>query len=168
MVAGPLLPESIMTEKLARRGLRVPRGYEPDVFSHTTVAEVMTRDVDTIPAGSSAAFVRAVLTVGSHQAYPVVDPAGQCLGVVMRCDAANVGAVAAAVTVSPRDTLVGALDAMADEQVEQLAVVDDGRLVGICTRTDVLHARRRRARHDRQQQGWVRRRRPEAGAAPPR
>ena len=32
LVASTFLPESIMTEKLARRGLRVPSGYEPDVL----------------------------------------------------------------------------------------------------------------------------------------
>jgi len=46
------------------------------------------------------------------------------------------------VTVSPQDSAAEALHRMLDEDVEHLPVVDDGRLVGICTRTDVLKARR--------------------------
>ena len=38
-----------MTEKLARRGLRIHQDYEPDVFQQVTVGEVMSKDFDTVP-----------------------------------------------------------------------------------------------------------------------
>ena len=41
---------SIMTEKLARRGLHIHQDYEPDVFQVVTVGEIMAKDFDTVPA----------------------------------------------------------------------------------------------------------------------
>jgi CBS domain-containing protein len=46
---------------------------------------------------------------------------------------------------------------MLDEQVDHLPVVDGDRLVGICTRTDVLRARGHQRRAEVPQPGWLRR-----------
>ena len=40
---------SIMTEKLARRGLRIHQDYETDVLGQVTVAETMDRDIPQVP-----------------------------------------------------------------------------------------------------------------------
>lgn len=48
MIAIRWLPSSIMTEKLARRGLAVPEEYEAGVLKVVRVAEVMRRDVQPI------------------------------------------------------------------------------------------------------------------------
>src|SRR5207249_6143235 len=46
-----LMPRaSIMTEKLARRGLRIHQEYEADVLHQVVVAETMDCDVPTLPA----------------------------------------------------------------------------------------------------------------------
>ena len=45
MIALRYLPSSIMTEKLARRGLFVPEEYEAGVLKIVRVGEVMRRDV---------------------------------------------------------------------------------------------------------------------------
>src|SRR5262245_10402791 len=50
LVSAALLDHGLMTEKLARRGLHVPRHYEPDVLRSTPVRAVMTQDVETIAA----------------------------------------------------------------------------------------------------------------------
>jgi H+/Cl- antiporter ClcA len=42
LVSGALLEHHLMTEKLARRGLHVPRDFVPDVLSATRVGDVMT------------------------------------------------------------------------------------------------------------------------------
>ena len=44
---------------------------------------------------------------------------------------------------------------MLDEAVDHLPVVDDGRLVGICTRTDLLRARHRALAAERPEPGWI-------------
>ena len=41
-----------------------------------------------------------------------------------------------------------------EEEVEHLPVLVGDRLVGICTRTDILRARRRQFEHERAQKGW--------------
>ena len=58
------------------------------------------------------------------------------------------------VTVSPDDTVFAALHRILEEGVEHLPVVEGGRLVGICTRTDVLRARRTQMELERPQPGW--------------
>jgi CBS-domain-containing membrane protein len=44
---------------------------------------------------------------------------------------------------------------MLNESVDHLPVLDADVLVGICTRTDVLAARRRQLDADRRQPGWA-------------
>src|SRR5437763_6461251 len=51
-----LMPRaSIMTEKLARRGLRIHQEYEADVLHYTLVSETMDKTVPTVPAGTRIA-----------------------------------------------------------------------------------------------------------------
>lgn len=53
--------DSLMTEKLHRRGLRIGRHYGTDPFSRARVADIMTADVETLPATSQVADARAAL-----------------------------------------------------------------------------------------------------------
>jgi chloride channel protein, CIC family len=88
LVARSLLRDSLMTERLTRRGLRVPEGYYPDVLTTTAVATVMTREVASLPASAPVALaierLRTGAGPGSHSAYPVVDDDGRCVGIVTR------------------------------------------------------------------------------------
>jgi CIC family chloride channel protein len=59
LVAAALMHETLMTEKLARRGLRVSTEYEVDVLRTTLVRDVMSRQVETIPGGPAPAPGRA-------------------------------------------------------------------------------------------------------------
>ena len=43
---------------------------------------------------------------------------------------------------------------MLEEEIEHVPVVDGGRMVGICTRSDILRARRRQFTHDVLEPGW--------------
>src|SRR5438445_3173434 len=55
-VAMLLMPRaSIMTEKLARRGLRIHHEYEADVLYHMTVSQTMDQDIPGISAGTRIA-----------------------------------------------------------------------------------------------------------------
>jgi CBS domain-containing protein len=164
-VASVLMRESLMTEKLTRRGLRVQGDYEADVLSGTLVADVMTREVTTLREDATVADARAVLDHEGHDACPVVDAGGVCRAVVTRRDllSPRIGdeepAVAHAsrdvVSVSPDDTVLDALHLILEEEVTHLPVVDDGKLVGICTRTDILQARLRQFEREHLQPGWT-------------
>ena len=170
LIATAVMRESIMTEKLSRRGLRVPSGYHADVLHTTLVGDVMTKDVVTVPADASVREVATRFRTNGHGAYPIVDARGHCVGIVSRSDLlldgselpdGPVESIAArdVVSVSPADSLDDALQRMLQEDVEHLPVIEDGALVGMCTRTDILGARRTQFAHEHTEPGWRPRRR---------
>jgi CBS domain-containing protein len=123
-----------------------------------------------VPAGASVGEARAVAVSRPHTVYPVVRDDGSLEGLVTGAAVLLPGAtddspvedlVARDVpTIQPSASLVDALAAMHDEGVEQLPVVEDGRLVGLCTRTDLLRVRSAQLAHERPEPGWLARRRP--------
>jgi CBS domain-containing protein len=151
-----LLRNSIMTEKIARRGVRVPAEYAADFLDQVPVRELAARAVVTVAADEPLADARARLAVGpTHQGFPVVDGGGRLVGVVTRreLDAAGAGAVVrdrlkrAPVTVFADCSLREAADLMVTAGVGRLPVVeraDPTRVIGIVTRSDLLRAHRRR------------------------
>jgi CBS domain-containing protein len=173
MVARALLTESLMTEKLARRRVTVPGEFRPDVMTTTPVRELMTRDVVTLPATTSVRDALDRFLSGRHSAYPVVDDTDRCVGIVTRSDLLAVGEdeprslsdcfAADLVSVDPDDVALTVLQRMLDSEVDHVPVLRDGRLVGICTRTDLLRARHRVAAAEQRQPGWLARLRVGAG-----
>jgi H+/Cl- antiporter ClcA/CBS domain-containing protein len=163
MVARVTLRESLMTEKLSRRRVSVPGDYRPDVMATTRVGEIMTTSVQTVPADATVEEARAELVDGRHSACPVVDEDGRCVGMVTRSDlltAVDGGTVGTLfggdlVGVAADDSVLIALQQMLDESVDHLPVLDGERLVGICTRTDVLRARQRALAAERPEPGWL-------------
>ncbi len=151
-----VMPRSILTEKLARRGRHVFREYGVDPLERHFVEEVMTREVVTI-AGTE--LVRDVLHnyFGSSQryrAYPVVQDS-RLLGVLDRsmlnaCPPENLdtpvselfaGDGAGRIFTTPGETCRSVALRLAADGLERMAVVDDPanqRLVGILTRSDLL------------------------------
>jgi H+/Cl- antiporter ClcA len=58
-----LMRRSILTEKLARRGHHLAREYRVDPFVLTHVSEVMTKQVETVPAGMTTVFGTPVAAI---------------------------------------------------------------------------------------------------------
>jgi H+/Cl- antiporter ClcA len=149
---------SIMTEKLARRGASVRTEYAVDHLAHVLVRDaVARREVTTLRAGDALGAVRRWLesrAAGStHQGFPVVDDAGDLVGVVTRrdlLDPANAAERTVAEIVRRRpavvyedSTLRDAADHMVLEHVGRLPVVtreNPRRVIGIVTRSDLLAA----------------------------
>ncbi|MGZ4124224.1 MAG: chloride channel protein [Actinomycetota bacterium] len=168
LVTSAITTDSLMTEKLRRRGLRVHTDYEVDVLRTTSVRDVMTTDVQSLAPDVTVEEARRRFIGGGHGAYPIVGRDGSLLGIVSRGDLLRAAdardgvrplrevASPDVVTVAPDDDLLTALRSMLDEEVEHLPVIADGRVVGICTRTDILAARRRQFEHERPQFGWRR------------
>jgi chloride channel protein, CIC family len=163
-VATALTRDSLMTEKLTRRGLRVQSDYEADVLSSVFVADVMTRDVITLPDSATIEEAGQLLKQEEHDACPIVDSHVRCVAIVTRRDllAPTAGgtepvltvASSETVEVAPDDTLLEALHRLLEEGVTHLPVTDGTKLVGICTRTDILQARLRQFEREHLQQGW--------------
>jgi CIC family chloride channel protein len=128
----------------------------------------MTSDVQTIPRTATLADVEETFRRTRHSAYPVVDDAGELVGIVSRDDllepddlSTPVMTIASSevITIRADDDLQTALSRMIEEAVDHLPVVDHSRLIGICTRTDVLQARMRQLDNEQAEHGWLKRRR---------
>ncbi|WNG61537.1 chloride channel protein [Archangium gephyra] len=161
LVSSLLMRHSIMTEKLARRGARVPMEYAADVLANTLVAAHGLRPVVTLAAEDTVVQARAWLAGGGagtrHQGFPVVDGMGRLVGVITRRELLEGEVVEGRrvrelirkppAVVFEDSTLREAADHMVREDVGRLPVVKRGepwKVVGILTRSDLLAAHRRR------------------------
>jgi len=85
-----LMRHTIMTEKIARRGVSVPSEYGADVLVGLTVADAARRPVVSLTAADLLAAVRAWIAAGSpdshHEVYPALDANGRLVGLVSRTD----------------------------------------------------------------------------------
>lgn len=160
LVSAMLMRNSIMTEKIARRGARVIHDYVADFLDQVLVSEVAAAPVVVVRADDTLERVRewmATHAVGSaHQGFPVVDDDDRLVGVVTRRDLLDASQTATSVRgiikrtaaiVYDDSSLRDAADHMAREGVGRLPVVardEPDRVIGIVTRSDVIavHARR--------------------------
>jgi H+/Cl- antiporter ClcA/CBS domain-containing protein len=156
---------SIMTEKLARRGISVRAEYAIDYLARVNVGSVGIRDVVTLPGSMTVAEAREWLRDGSfehsHQGFPVLDDDGMLMGVLTRRDILdkkqNLADPLAAlirrpvVAVFDDNTLREAADLMVVHHVGRLPVVRRSaplRVVGIVSRSDLLTAHGERLQHE--------------------
>lgn len=166
LVSGLSMRTTIMTEKIARRGIRVPSDYHADFLDGIRVANACTREVVCLHAADIVADTRRWLLThtlaAAHQGYPLLDKAGRLCGFLSRrdisdpvvADDATLGSLVRRppVVITGTHTLSEAVDHMVTEQVGRLVVVDPAdeyRINGILTRRDLLsaHAERLRQRH---------------------
>jgi CBS domain-containing protein len=149
-----VMPRSILTEKIARRGRHVYREYGVDPLERHHVDEVMTRTVIVIDGALPAGEVIRTYFGASqaHRAYPVVADE-QLVGLVdreqlSRIEPEDLGkAVATLFTGAcpelalPGETCRAVASRMAAFGLERLPVVEaagSAKLVGIVTRSDLL------------------------------
>jgi len=167
LVSGLMMRNTIMTEKIVRRGVRVPSDYAADYLDQIYVRDACSRDVVSLKGEQTIADVRQWLASQGaktkHQGFPVLDAQGQVMGVITRrqlydanlaLDASVQSLIKVAPIVVREDhTLREAADHMVEREVGRLVVVSKEkphRMVGIITRGDLLaaHAQRlREARH---------------------
>ena len=176
LVSALLMPNTIMTEKIARRGVRVPAEYAADFLDQVLVRDVASRAPVTLGADRPVGEVRAWLAGGapgtSHQGFPVLDAGGGVVGVLTRRDLSDatvpddrpVGALVKRPPAVAYDdsSLREAADHMVREAVGRLPVVtraDPRRVVGVLSRSDVLSAHLRRLDETRRARRHLRLRR---------
>jgi chloride channel protein, CIC family len=168
---------SIMTEKLARRGLHVHQDYEADVLAQSTVSETMEKNAPVILAGTKVGQVAERIArhdpeVARHEAMLIVDSEGKLKGVVTRGDilraldkdssgaltVEEAGSTKMVVTY-PDELISEAVAKMLQFQVGRLPVVDhadDRKIVGYLNRAAIMAARMRRLRDEHMRdQGWL-------------
>jgi CIC family chloride channel protein len=167
-----LLRRSILTEKVVRRGYQLMREYHVDPLDLASVSDVMVSRVDTLPAASSVAdaveFFSADLP--RHKAYPVVDEAGRPVAMLSRADVlqftrdksrheatlAEVLAGRRMVTGAPDEPVSSLVEKMVRDGAGRVPIVrpEDGVLVGIVARKDLLRVRARRLAEERDRRAY--------------
>jgi H+/Cl- antiporter ClcA len=178
-VAMLFMPKSsIMTEKLARRGLRIHQDYETDILQQVAVAETMDRDVPTVPASMRIAELAERIAkhdpdVSRHQGLFIVDDEGQLAGLITRGDVLRAldqdseGLLTVLeagskdlVVAFPDEMISEASDKMLRNAIGRLPVVerdDPCKLLGYLGRNGVMAARLRRLNEEHvREPGWMR------------
>ena len=134
-------------------------------FLDYRVCDAMSRDPVQVGPDTSLAAVEALFEKHGVEALPVAGPAGELLGLVSKLDVLRAfrftddhlfppyeEAMAQPVrrvmttnlaTVTPRTPLTRVLETLVRERMKSLPVVEDGRVVGMIAREDVLVALRR-------------------------
>lgn len=163
------MKNSIMTEKLARRGLKVEDGYEVDPFRQATVRDVMDPEPLTVPASLKASELARRIAEGDpslrgRHGLPIVDADGNLAGIVTRGDLLVAleelrDADDTVLEIGHRDVVVAFPDEQLHDAVERMLARGVGRLpvvsraeprrlVGYLGRADVLKARLKVSRHE--------------------
>ncbi|HEX9108956.1 MAG TPA: chloride channel protein [Longimicrobiales bacterium] len=173
-----LLRNSIMTEKLARRGVRVPHEYEADIMTQVTVNEVMDREVTPIHALTPVGELARRIAEGDplltrYEGLPLVDGEEKLIGVITRGDilralqlgdvdpqtaALDVG-TEPAIVAYPDETVSDAVVRMVRHNIGRLPVVsreEPDKLVGWLGRAHAMRARLRRIEEEHvRDSGWL-------------
>ncbi|MEI9407714.1 chloride channel protein [Mesorhizobium salmacidum] len=181
-----LMKRSILTEKIARRGHHLVREYRVDPFALTRVREVMTSEVESVPATMTLHGAAAFLTAPEtrHPSFPVVDENRQVLGLIdppailrwrragkHRTTTLEELLAGSKVTLAyPDEYLEGLSDKLLTANVSHLPVVarEDGRLVGYVGWKDLMRVRSRKQAEERERStllGFGTRRRKKADVA---
>jgi chloride channel protein, CIC family len=169
LVSIRLMPHSIMTEKLARRGTRVRPELHADFMDRILVRDVASKDPVTLRGDDAVEDVRDWIVSradgSSHQGFAVLDALNQLIGVVTRRDLLD---LELPMTARVRDLIHRAPvvifdDNSAREAANHMVREDVGRVpvvtraaprtvVGMLTRSDLLGAASSAARRPRQSQ----------------
>ncbi len=167
LVSALTMRNTIMTEKIARRGVRVPTEYAADYLEQVLVRDACSRDVVSLRTSDELGEVRTLLNSGKpdyqHQGFPVVDDNGRVRGVITRRvlldpsqpNMRRIGdlGLRAPVVVHENHSLREAADHMVAENIGRLIVVGVDAphpLVGFLTRGDILSAHKRRLKGARE------------------
>ena len=177
MIAIYYLPSSIMTEKLVRRGLRVPEEYEAGVLKVVRVSEVMRKDVQPISPEMTVGELAERMARGEPsfnltQGLPIIGKDGKLAGVVTQGDLlraleADPKGVATVLDVGTKMVIVAYPDESAFDALFRMLQNDIGRLpvvsrenpkgmVGYLNRSSILGAWTRQMEEEGvREHGWV-------------
>ncbi|MFP4632733.1 MAG: CBS domain-containing protein [Halobacteriales archaeon] len=123
-----------------------------EALDGVSVRDLMTSDVDVVSPETSLEDLAERMMFERHTGYPVVDSAGDVVGIVTLSDLREVSPESRAstyvedvmtsevISVEPGDEAFDALMAIGRNNVGRVVVESDGVLEGIISRTDIMHA----------------------------
>jgi CBS domain-containing protein len=152
IISSYFMKNTIMTEKIARRGVLVPDEYGADFLDSVFARQFVNRPLVTLAAGDTVSAVRARIANGelAHQSYPVVDADGSLVGLVTRRDLfsvagenVTVGACVkkAPIVAHPETSCRTVADIMTREKIGRVIIVareNERKALGIVTRGDLI------------------------------
>jgi CBS domain-containing protein len=166
-----VMRRSILTERIARRGLHLTREYSIDPFEVMRAHEIMAAPVESLPGWMTVKDAIGFFENGQdrHKSYPVVKAEGRLAGLISRGDVlrwsregGHDGELLADVcqevsTAFPDDTAAAIADRMAQGRFSRMPIIarDTRKLVGIVTRHELLRVRSLALRAERDHQGAV-------------
>jgi chloride channel protein, CIC family len=179
-IAMLLMPKSsIMTEKLARRGMRIHTDYETDVLQQVSVEEMMDRELPTISSHMSVAELAERIAhrdpvVSKHLGLLILDVNGNLEGVITRGDIMRAfekdsegkmsvldAGTRKVVVTYPDELLHDAAEKMLRHNIGRLPVVERSqptRVLGYLGRQGIMAARLRRLDEEHVRElGWAHR-----------
>lgn len=154
-----LMKNTIMTEKIARRGVATPHSYEPDVLNNLKVKQVLKEDAIIISHLATLTEVREWLLKNRHQQqnfYVVADNEGEFKGVVSSSNLFSLHHNDNTIIeqlikrkpfiISSEDSLKIAVEMMARENLDVLPVkgTEDNKIIGVLSYRDILSVYRHR------------------------
>ena len=176
LIAIRFLPNSIMTEKLARRGLDTHQDFEANVMRQVKISEVMDTNVPAIVPDMTVAEAMDRIAerdprLTKHRALPIVNAKGKLEGLVTQSDLlrmleAEGGREKSVLEAGTRSLVVAyedenvfeALDRMLRNSIGRLPVVsrkDEHKLVGYISRGSVMSAWEHHLRNESEREhGW--------------
>lgn len=155
LVSLVMMRNTIMTEKIVRRGILVPSEYEADYLTRQSVAAMGIKEVTCVQESDLLGDIRKEISftrrTQSHHGYPVLDKDGNLIGVITRKEifsSAN-PPEATAKSIIKREPVVAfdhitmreAADLMVKHKVGRLPIVaeeEPKKVIGIITRSDLL------------------------------
>ncbi len=143
-------PNTIMTEKIARRGIRTPHSYEAGLLEHTNVDQVLGEST-VISDENTLAQVRGWLELHPEEIanyYIITTVDGQYRGIVSSSNLYNahhpeslkIGDIVKRekMYLNPGSSLRTAMELMAIENVDVLPVVENGQVSGVLSYKDII------------------------------
>ncbi len=166
LVSSLCMRDTIMTAKIARRGVRVPTEYAADYLDQVLVRDSASRNVTVLRTTDELGEIRRWLASGDAKAqflgYPVLDDSGNPRGIITRrelLDAAHPGLARIGdlltrppVVVYEDHSLREAADHMVEHNVGSVIVVAreaPQTITGVLTRGDLVTAHSRRLKETR-------------------
>ncbi|MCO6460493.1 MAG: chloride channel protein [Saprospiraceae bacterium] len=162
------MENTIMTEKIARRGVKTPDIYEPDILSKLSVEQMITGEGTIISENNSIGEVREWLRNNQDDElsnyFIISDDQGEYRGILSYSNLHNahhnedepVGTLIKRnnVFISMKDTLLTAVETMARENVDVLPVIssENSSIIGIISYKDIIASYRiRYNEHEKKQ-----------------
>jgi H+/Cl- antiporter ClcA len=176
-IAMVMMPRaSIMTEKLARRGLHVHQDYEADVLQQVRVSQTMDREIPQVPDGMTVAELSERIAkrdpaLSRHQGVLIAAADGSLAGIITRGDLLRAleadpqgsttvlqAGTQNPIVAYPEESLSLAADRMLRHNIGRLPVIDpldNGKIVGYLGRQGIIAARQRGLEDEHHREpGW--------------